>query len=668
MQPEQLGPYKIGGRLGRGGMGAVYAGVNVETNDRAAVKVLARELGHDDDFRQRFASEIATLRRLNHPNIVRLFGFGEQDGQLFYAMEMVDGVSLEEEIKRGRRFTWREAARIGYETCLALRHAHDRGVIHRDIKPANLLLDADNKTKLSDFGIARLFGSNRMTTVGSVIGTVEYMSPEQADGRPVDQRSDLYSLAGVMYALLAGRSPFVAKTLPEMLHKQRYDMPEPIADLVADVPADFSALIAKLLAKDPADRFPNALVLGRHLDAMLAAKQENDSQTQADTCPDDKTDATRAASISENGQSGDVEFEITPPSKIVAAHDPEALALTRDIGDSGPSTAKPMAATGAMPLPETRATAAFEAFEPPQAPNGPKPLSVTSNSPEAEKTSVSKGRFTMVPHEELDRAPVSRKETHALISAQTWVLAAALLIVGMGVWYALRPPSADALYERIAEKTADGETESILSAEDDIEKFLLNHSDDPRSKSLHKFEREIRLERLRKVFELRVKVFGNTEKLLPIERAYLEAKNYARLSPEIGLHKLEALVDLYGHGEDITGHTSQCLELARRQIDKLREELEKSSSEHLKMLNGRLDYAETLIGSDMEEALAIWKATVELYADKPWAAEAVARARAAIRNQETKNIVAKKTAEADEKAPKQVTARLEEDKLQTKTK
>ena len=128
--------------------------------------------------------------------------------QLFYAMELVDGNSLEEELRSGRVFQWREVAGIGIQTCRALRHAHDRGIIHRDIKPANLLLTKDGQIKLSDFGIARLFGFTRLTAAGNVLGTVEYMAPEQADGRPATPRTDLYSLGGVLYCLLARRPPF----------------------------------------------------------------------------------------------------------------------------------------------------------------------------------------------------------------------------------------------------------------------------------------------------------------------------------------------------------------------------------------------------------------------------------------------------------------------------
>ena len=271
MKAEQLGPYRMGRPLGRGGMGAVYEGINVETDELAAVKVLAATLAAEPDFRQRFAVEIETLRKLYHPNIVQLFGFGEQEGILFYAMELVNGSSLEEELRRGRTFSWREVAEIGIQTCRALRHAHDRGVIHRDIKPANLLLTKEGTVKLSDFGIARLFGFARVTAVGNVLGTVEYMAPEQADARPVTPRTDLYSLGGVLYCLLTRRPPFTAQSLPEMLEKHRSAQPEPIRRFARDVPAEMELIVYQLLEKDPEKRIANATLVARRLQAMVRA-------------------------------------------------------------------------------------------------------------------------------------------------------------------------------------------------------------------------------------------------------------------------------------------------------------------------------------------------------------------------------------------------------------
>ena len=166
---ERLGPYLIQRPLGSGGMGTVFLGVDETTGKRAAIKVLSPALGGDASFRERFATEIETLKKLEHPNIVQLLGFGEQDGQLFYAMEMVDGRSLQQELRSGRHFSWREVARIGIQVCQALKHAHDRGVIHRDLKPANLLYATDDQIKLADFGIAKLYGMSQLTVAGGVM-------------------------------------------------------------------------------------------------------------------------------------------------------------------------------------------------------------------------------------------------------------------------------------------------------------------------------------------------------------------------------------------------------------------------------------------------------------------------------------------------------------------
>ena len=194
MALERLGPYRLEKTLGRGGMGAVFLGVHDTTGDKAAVKVLAPNLADDAVFRERFKSEVQTLKQLLHPNIVKLHGFGEEDGHLYYVMEYVPGRNLQDELAAGRRFTWREVTRLGVQIAQALKHAHDRGVVHRDLKPANLLLTDDDQIKLTDFGIAKLYGGTHVTADGSVMGTADYMSPEQARGKQVPRRCHLYSL------------------------------------------------------------------------------------------------------------------------------------------------------------------------------------------------------------------------------------------------------------------------------------------------------------------------------------------------------------------------------------------------------------------------------------------------------------------------------------------
>ena len=159
MQLTQLGPYEIDKPLGKGGMGSVYAATDTQTGQRVAIKALTPHLAMAEGFRERFEAEIESLKTLRHEGIVRLYGYGEQDGVLFYSMELVEGISLEDELKAGRRFNWREVTNIAIQLSLALKHAHDHGIVHRDIKPANILLYGEDRVKLADFGIARLFGT-----------------------------------------------------------------------------------------------------------------------------------------------------------------------------------------------------------------------------------------------------------------------------------------------------------------------------------------------------------------------------------------------------------------------------------------------------------------------------------------------------------------------------
>ncbi|MEM1303860.1 MAG: serine/threonine-protein kinase, partial [Planctomycetota bacterium] len=270
-QPEQLGPYRIESVLGKGGMGRVYRATHADSGDAVAIKALSPQLAMNDGFIERFRSEIESLRLLRHASIVRLLGYGQEGDTLFYAMELVDGPSLEDEVRQGRRFDWREVTDIATQLCRALKHAHDHGVIHRDIKPANILLAPSGKVKLADFGIARLFGGSQLTVAGGVIGTADYMAPEQVAGAAVTAQCDQYSLGGVMYALLAGRPPFQAKSLPEMLQLQRYADPEPVRRFAPDTPKQLEQAIAQMLHKAPEERFPNTLVLAKHLEAMRLA-------------------------------------------------------------------------------------------------------------------------------------------------------------------------------------------------------------------------------------------------------------------------------------------------------------------------------------------------------------------------------------------------------------
>jgi serine/threonine-protein kinase len=267
---ERLGKWVIYKELGRGGMGQVYLAQEELTGRQAAIKILAANLAQDVGFLQRFQREIDTLSRLSHPNIVRFYESGFENGLYFYAMEYVEGQGLDGVLKQQGRLPWRDVLDIALQVCPALKHAHDHGIIHRDIKPANLLRTSAGLVKLTDFGIAKVFAGSHLTATGGVVGTAEYLSPEQASGKPVSKRSDLYSFGVVLYTLLTGRPLFDGTGVLDLLHKHRYAQFDPPHKLV-DVPYELDEIICRLLEKEPDKRPPDALVLAKQLEAVRRA-------------------------------------------------------------------------------------------------------------------------------------------------------------------------------------------------------------------------------------------------------------------------------------------------------------------------------------------------------------------------------------------------------------
>jgi serine/threonine-protein kinase len=284
MADGKLGSWVIDREIGRGGMGTVYlARHDAADGDprQAAVKVLAPELAADPGFLERFRREIDTLRQLHHPNIVQLYEAGTQDGRHYYAMEYVPGKDCEQLRTELGRLPWKDVLSIALQVAPALKHAHDRGVIHRDIKPHNLIRTDDGTVKLTDFGIARVFAGKSLTVTGGLVGTAEYVSPEQAAGKPVTNRSDLYSLGVVLYTLLTGQPPFEGSDVVDLLHKHRYAQFDRPKRLVPDLPYDFDDIVCRLLAKNPADRPANGQVLYRDLERVRRKIEVFDMRTVA---------------------------------------------------------------------------------------------------------------------------------------------------------------------------------------------------------------------------------------------------------------------------------------------------------------------------------------------------------------------------------------------------
>jgi len=253
--------YAVRRRVGRGGMADVFLAHDLLLNRDIAVKVLFPEFAVDPKFVERFRREAQSAASLSHPNIVNVYDWGKFEGTYFIAMEFVEGRTLADVLKGGRRLNARQAGEIASEVAAALGFAHEAGIAHRDIKPANILIGSNGVVKVADFGIARLMNGPaeaNLTQAGSVMGTATYFSPEQAQGAQPDPRSDLYSLGIVMYEMVAGTVPFTGENAVAIAYKQVHDEAAALSELVDDLPAGFVSIVERLMLKDPTARYPDA--------------------------------------------------------------------------------------------------------------------------------------------------------------------------------------------------------------------------------------------------------------------------------------------------------------------------------------------------------------------------------------------------------------------------
>ncbi len=284
MHPDHVGPYRIERKIGAGGMGNVYLGVHKVTGKTAAVKVLPASMAREEGFVQRFRREIESLRKLSNRHIVELYEDGEtEDATFYYSMEYVSGSTLTAEITDRKRLPWKEVIEFSLQIASALKAAHDAGIVHRDLKPSNLLLTEDRMIKLTDFGVASLFATSRLTRTGGIVGTAEYMSPEQARGQRAARRSDLYSLGVVMYAMLTGRPPFTGPTANDILQKQQFAQFDKPTRYAPEIPRMLEDLVCQLLEKDPSKRPNDALVLMKRLEQIRSRLQYQEDHSESPT-------------------------------------------------------------------------------------------------------------------------------------------------------------------------------------------------------------------------------------------------------------------------------------------------------------------------------------------------------------------------------------------------
>jgi len=662
MEPQQLGPYRLINRLGRGGMGAVYEGIDDQTDQPVAVKILASHLADDAGLRQRFEAEIETLRPLRAAGIVKLLAYGEDDGQPYFAMELVRGKSLEQLIRGGRQFSWQESVALASDIVRSLKVAHDHGIIHRDLKPANLLVADDPAAagvavKLADFGIAKLFGTSGHTAHGSIVGTAEFMAPEQAAGKPLDARADLYALGLVMFTMLTGKPPFRSMQLTQIISRQLHEKPPRVGSLVPGLPAELDELISQLLEKDPAKRPASALAVGRRLtaiaDAGAAANEQAASVPQA-AGPDQPsvdvsvvvrpqadpaapthlqrssqpTDQASVSSPPPQADTGSVDLLAATRDATRAVGEPAAPALpaaTTDLpleqtqeqpGDEAPATTDLPAVDAVEPNAATNATEEFttpESQQPSSLPLDKRPTrQATGRNAVADAThrdSADGAADTIV-----DRMPANRFVTVAELDRvsdeqaarsrvrqarlQLVVVLATIALAACVGYLLLKPPTADQLYADIA-ATAAAASSDLRDVRWEIERFLERFPDDPRHREVAELAQTIKLDALEK--RARRRILGN--RAVPaIERDYRSAMAREADSPSAAVVALEALGTLHPlpteavvdqDGLSADDH-ALWLALAERQLERLTPLAEKEQTEDRRRADALLAEADAL--------------------------------------------------------------------------
>jgi serine/threonine protein kinase len=262
-EPQKLGKYNIVGKIGKGAMGEVYKGHDPVLNRFVAIKIIAETLGTDQDLIERFKREARNAAQLNHPNIITIFDFVEEEGHLYMVMELLEGKDLKELIKSGSPLTMEQILTIMEQIADGLSFAHSKGVIHRDLKPANIHVSKNGQVKILDFGLVHEATSD-MTKTGQVMGTPNYMSPEQVQGLRVDPRSDIFSLGAVFYELLTRKKPFSADSIHATMFKVVQGDREPLSQYT-HLPKPLVGLVDRALDKDPDGRFADAAALREHL-------------------------------------------------------------------------------------------------------------------------------------------------------------------------------------------------------------------------------------------------------------------------------------------------------------------------------------------------------------------------------------------------------------------
>ena len=695
MEAQHIGPYILIKRLGRGGMGAVYEARHGETNDHVAVKVLASHLADDIGLKERFEAEIQTLKPLRCPGIVQLIAYGEDDGQPYFAMELVEGQSLEKLIRGGRKFSPEEVTGLSIEIARALKVAHNHGIIHRDLKPANLLVADDAvkagaRIKLADFGIAKLFGAASQTAHGSIVGTAEFMAPEQAAGKTLDARADLYTLGLVMFTMIAGRPPFRGTQLTEIISKQLRDTPPRLNSLHLDIPDELDTLIAELLAKDPTKRPASALAVGRRLSSIMESLSGKDTEEQQRLASDAPSLIIKPNANPSTPTKHDRSAALTQPPTH-AAKAPQAsissidlLAETKDKTRSSAeeNTPNSIDATTEHPRsfsendsdiemsqssecvtaakkqsPETvnaednyHKSAKHEIplhHRPTRQATGNAEKQTTSNDTDlAAETLVDKPERRFVTVEDLDNAARRKDDQHRskLVRIDTLITFITVALGLVAAYWVTRPRTADQLFQTITAESQSADPD-LRSIRVELDQFLNQYPADRRAASIASLQQELRVDILEA--RMRRRVIG-PRSVSAIERDYRSALTRETESPTAALKAMEAVLTLYPHkqlqSDDMYSAVDYeiWLKLIQRQIKRLELPAKIEQEEDIARATKVVDKANALydqalakdnsVDADklLEQSSRMLQSVIQTYSGRPHAADIVQTAKRAL--------------------------------------
>lgn len=612
MDIKQVGPWEIGVKLGAGGMGTVYLGTHKETGQQAAVKVLPASLAREDGFIERFKREIASMEQLKSPHIVEFYESGNDGDIYYYAMEYVEGETLTSRLKRDKRMPWPEVIDLCLQICRALKAAHNTGIIHRDLKPSNLMISGDGSIKLTDFGVAQVFASQKLTVTGGIVGTAEYMSPEQAKGQRATKKSDLYSLGAVMYVMLTGRPPFSGKSSLDVIHKHQFGVFDRPGLIATDMPRQLEEIVCKLLEKDPDKRFPDSYVLSLRLAEVQKRFAWQNAQKESEAAAISKSGAPSTAHNAEMTEAG-IQPRIeddAPVSPTVLI--PDALGQSVPLGATIPT---PAVGVGSGHSPAMGATlTASPSDREKTASDATRHLAPPSQGP----GTIMRNLMRKALSEQQDGGPIGRAFD------KTWVqLVTLTLVLAFCVWMFrnrdLLPEEHLKQATAIAELT-DATAQQIGEAKLHLERAL--RQDPALEKEVDALRDRLKIHELQN--ELRrgrgkheAAAASEPNRILKLAQKLSDNHDYAQAE-----RKLRALISMTESQPDYRDVHLKATQLLNVLLDN------RTQRVAAKWLPTALQRADKLFDvGQRSEAIALWSAIVELYADDPSVKEQVASAR-----------------------------------------